>query len=180
MKRLLLVWVLCSLALTSASARGLYVTPSASLDVAVDNYLRGVSVCGQAFYDFGGIALGVEVKTDYDTLFNVINFPVTFLLGFGRDFWLGVGYTMPASAPEVIGANGISHPWAYGGFPNTYAMGVNVFRLPFPFGALLAQSEISYTLNTSTDLANTDSFGMLASFLYGLKGYIGVGLELGP
>jgi hypothetical protein len=178
MKRLVLVIILSILSLTAVSASGFYVTPSAAVNVGIGNYLRGGAVAGQAFYDFGFIAVGLEVKADYDVGFNVFNVPMMLLIGFGRDFWIGAGYTLGIGSPSITGTNGTAIPWTYGGFPNTYALGVNVFRLPLPFGALLVQSEINYTVNSPVNAADSAGLGMLIGALAGLKGSVGVGVEM--
>jgi hypothetical protein len=173
MKRFVLVLSLCLLSLGSAFAMGFFVTPSLSLDLGSQNYVRGGCAGGQALFDIGGLAIGVEVKADYDAWFNVFNVPCMALVGFGRDFWIGVGQTLAVGAPNVGGA-----AWRFGAFPNTYALGVNVLRLPLPFAELLVQSEISYTLNGAVDSASMGGIDMIVAILTGLKATAGVGLEL--
>jgi hypothetical protein len=172
MKRAFLVLCLCFLSLGSVFAAGFYVSPSLSLDLGSENYFRGVNAGGQAMYDFGGIALGVEVKADYDMWFNVFNMPCMLIVGFGRDFWIGAGQTFALGAPEIGGV-----AWKFGAFPNTYALGVNIIRFPLPFAALLVQSEISYTLNGAVDSEGMYGLDILVGIIAGLKATAGVGME---
>jgi hypothetical protein len=172
MKRFVLVLVLCIVTISTSFAAGFYATPALSLDLGSNNYFRGVNLGGQAMYDLGGLALGVEVKADYDTWFSVFNMPLMLIVGFGRDFWIGAGYTVALGSPNVLGA-----AWQLGGFPNTYALGVNVIRLPLSFADLVVQSEISYTVNGAVDSSGMYGLDILAAVIYGLKATAGVGLE---
>jgi hypothetical protein len=172
MKRFVLILVLCVVAVSTSFAAGFYVTPSLSADLGSSNYFRGFNLGGQAMYDLGGIALGVEVKADYDTWFGVFNMPLMLIVGFGRDFWIGAGYTVALGTMDIGG-----YDWQFGGFPNTYALGVNVFRLPLPFAELVVQSELSYTVNSAVDSAEFGGLDILVAILYGLKATAGVGLE---
>ena len=180
MKKLVLVLLLAVASVAAVSAAGFYVSPSADVNVGINNYLRGASLGGQAMFDIGFLALGVEVKAEYDATFRVVDFPLLVILGFGRDFWLGAGYTIPVGDPSLLDANGASLPWELGAFPNTYALGVNFLRVPVPFGAILVHSEISYLVNGPVDATDplVVGLGQIIGVLVGIKGSAGVAVEL--
>jgi hypothetical protein len=176
MKKVLPVLAFCVASVAVVSAAGLYVTPSADLSsgFGVSNYLRGGSVGGQALYDFGFIALGVDARADYDLAYNVFNIPLMLIVGFGRDFWLGVGYTIPLGSPSLRATDGSLAAWTFGGFPNTWAMGANIVRLPLPFGALLLRSQISYIVTYPAG----QEYGAFDGMFIGFKAAVGIGLEM--
>ncbi|HET6487870.1 MAG TPA: hypothetical protein VFH83_15690 [Spirochaetia bacterium] len=184
MKKCVVVLLLLAVAVTAVQAQadkgpGFYVIPSAALAVGVNNYLRGGEAVCQALYDIGFLSLGVEVKADYDLTFNVFNVPMLLVVGFGRNFWLAAGYTLPAGSPSLTGTSG-PIAWQLGGFPNTYEIGLNVLRFPTGIGTITIPTTISYTVNGPTN-ANDPLFqalGMLVGALAGLKATVGVGLEL--
>ncbi len=174
MKKLVLVLVLAVVSVAAVSALDFYVTPGVGFDLALNNYFRGVTGSAQTFMDFGFLAVGLEAKADYDSYFNNFNIPILLLVGW-RNFWLGAGYTFSVTSMNVGG-----YAWQYGAFPvpNVYALGANILRFPVSFGAILLQSEISYTLNGPVVSSGYAGFDALAGFLFGLKAYVGVGLEL--
>jgi hypothetical protein len=178
MKKRALVLCLVVLAAAAVGAQGLYVTPSAALCVGVNNYLRGGEVVGMTVFDIGFLAVGIEAKADYDMTFNIANFPLLAIVGFGRNFWVGVGYTVPVGAPSLI-SSGSSIQWQLGTFPNTFELGGNVLSIPIGIGNLTIPSTISFTtsspINTSDPLVV--SMGALISALAGLKATVGIGLE---
>jgi hypothetical protein len=182
MKKLVLLVVLLGvMSVAAVSALGLYVTPGVDLNIGVNNIVKGGDAGGQLFLDLGLIAVGLEAKADYDATFNVANFPVLLLVGLGRNFWVGAGYTIAAVAPFILGTDGVTHIlWEYGGFPNTYALGANIFRIPTLIGGLVFQTELSYTLNGLSNPTDplSASVGQLIAIFAGLKWSVGVGLEL--
>jgi len=179
MKKLVLVLVLAVVSVAAVSALDLYVTPSVNLNLGINDYFRGGAAGGQLFMDFGFIALGLEVKADYDTAFGNFNIPMMLLLGFGRNFWLGAGYTLGVGSMQITDASG-NALWQYGGFPNTFGLGFNIFRIPLGFGTLTFPAELTYTLNGAVDTSNpiVASLSGLVGFFLGLKASVGVGLEM--
>jgi hypothetical protein len=174
LKKTIVILILCVLATTAVSADtgpGFYLSPAVAIDLGINNVFRGGAVVAQAIGDLGFIGLGLELKVDYDITFNSMNVPMLLLLCLGRDFWIGVGYTLGIGSPSFAGFT-----WKYGDFPNTYEIGANIFRFDLPFGSLLAQSTISYTVNGPVDPTQgvAGFFGAIA----GLKATIGAGLEL--
>ena len=182
MKKIVLVVLLCGLAAfafgqSANSGPGLYVTPSLNLNVSAQDYLRGGSVGGMALYDFGFIALGVQIYGDYDVAFG-LDLPMLLVLGFGRDFWLGVGQTVALGQMALADPSG-TFGWAYGSFPNTYLLGANLFRLNLGFANLVIPTTVSFTVNGPTDTTDpaVQGLGTLVGILLGIKGSVGVGLE---
>ncbi len=178
MKKLVLVAILVFVSVVAVSALDFYVTPSANLNLGIGNYFRGASAGGQLFMDFGFLAIGLEVKADYDTAFGNFNVPIMLLLGW-RSFWLGAGYTIGVTPMNVTDSSG-TVVWAYGGFPNTYAMGFNLARIPAGPGAITIPIELSYTLNGPLNANDpiVQQLGAVAGFFLGLKASVGVGYEI--
>jgi hypothetical protein len=182
MKRILMVLFLVVLAVSAVQAQGLYVIPSASVDLGIGNYFRGGAAACQAVYDFG-LAVGLEVKADYDTLFNVFNVPVLLTIGIGRGFWIGAGYTIAAGSPYLLANDGSHVPWKVGAFPlpDTYEIGANLFSIPVGIGNLTFPTTISYTMNQAvTNDAAAQAVSQLFGVFFGLKATIGIGLEIKP
>lgn len=184
MKRFLLIallTLLCAGVLVAEGAdRGLYICPEADLGLGIDNYLRGGAVGASLMYDIGGLAAGVDARVDYDTVFNVLNVPLTLRLGFGRDFWLGAGYVLALGNPVLKNSDGTSVDWAFGGLPNIYSLGVNVQLAEFASGRLILPGVISFVVNNAQDPAADsleEGINMLAGILLGLKAYVGVAFE---
>jgi hypothetical protein len=179
MKRVTLILILIVVSVAAVPALDMYVTPSLNLNLGINNYFRGGSAEGQFFMDFKFLAVGLEVKADYDAAFGNFNIPVLLLVSYGRDFWLGAGYTIGVT-PMTITDSSSSLAWGYGGFPNTYALGFNILRFPLGFGILVLTTEITYTVNSpvyATD-AGVAAFAGLVGFFLGLQASIGVGLEM--
>ncbi len=181
MKRILVVVFLIVLAASAVQAQGLYVIPSASVDLGINNYFRGGVAAVQCIYDFG-LGVGLEVKADFDTMFNVFNIPILLTLGVGRTFWVGAGYTIAAGSGYVVGSGG-NIPWKLGDFPipNTYEIGANILAIPVGIGNLTFPLTISYIVNGPvTNDALAQAFLSVAGFFMAFKATIGVGLELKP
>jgi hypothetical protein len=117
--------------------------------------------------DFGPIAFGLEAKGDYDAAFSNLSVPIMLLVGFHRDFWLGLGHTVGVTPMSITASGNTVH--GYEVFPNTLAMGFGTFRIPLGFGTLLFLIELIctyYLTSTHTEL------------LFALKASIAVGLEM--
>ncbi len=182
MKRIWMVVLLVVLAASAVQAQGLYIIPSASVDLGTNNYFRGGAATVQAIYDFG-LAIGLEAKADYDLTFSVFDVPVLLTIGVGKGFWIGAGYTFAVGSPTLL-INSTAVAWKVGNFPipDTYEIGGNLFAIPVGIGTLTFPTTISYTMNGPVNASDplSQSLGSLIGFLVGLKATIGVGLELKP
>jgi len=183
MKRLLLVIGICSVALgafaqTGEREPGLYIIPSANADVGINDYLRGGCAGFMLQYDLGFLVTGLQVYGDYDITFGVANVPALFILGFNRNFWLGIGYTVGLGAMKLADGSG-SYGWAFGDLPNTFLVGLNLYRLKLGFADLVIPTTISFTMNgpTNSEDPAVIALGGLIGILAGLKATAGIGLE---
>lgn len=107
--------------------------------------------------------------------------PINLVLGLGRDFWILAGYTIPFGTP-TLGKGEDAIEYTFGGLPNTYGLGYQLLRFeaeeaPMAFGLF---SEITWTMVSMTNADNELEAGLgnLAGMFAGLKGYIGVNIEL--
>ncbi len=182
MKRVLLVVFLVALGVSAVQAQGLYLIPSASVDLGTNNYFRGGAATAQVIYDFG-LGIGLKVQADYDLTFSIFDVPVLLTLGVGRSFWIGAGYTFAMGSPTLL-INNSPVAWKVGSFPipDTYEIGANLFSIPVGIGSLTFPATISYTMNGPVNANDplSQTIGGLIGFLVGLKATIGVGLELKP
>jgi hypothetical protein len=167
------------------------VTAEGEMDPA--QIYRGMNFSTQLFLNLLGLHLGGEGILEYDTIFNVSQTVALVEIGFGPNFWIAAGYTIPFTQPYVdLGASTRNFIYYDGGtthlIPNTYGLGFNIPFVDLGFAEIGLTSMFSFTAGQLEGAADPtiDFLNILDFFvdwavriLGGLKGYVSVSMKFG-
>jgi len=154
---------------------------------------RGMDFSTQIFINLLGLHIGAEGILEYDTYFNVSQVVALAEIGFGPNFWLLGGYTIPFTQPYVDISGADTDFYYYSGgetrlIPNTYGLGFAIPFIDLGFAEIGITSEFTYTMG-QLDGTVYEEIGFLnfidfivdwaVRILGGLKGYVSLHMKFG-